>query len=354
MTLCDVRYFWEISELILKRQMDCDIINIRGVDMKGSILCILCVLAVLLFNGCPTEEDDDDINPQLKIVEGFTFTNFPKLDGSTSAYPLNVLIACKLLGIKHQWVQDSTAGWNIEPVLKSQNNIQRFAELVKSSQTHQSFINLIDKKADVILSARKMSPSEKSYADAAGVSLIETPIALDAFVFIVHPTNPITSLTIGQIQDIYTGKITNWNEVGGNAFPIEAFVRNPDSGSQEVMESLVMKDLDISGDFRISYEVVFTMTGAFERVSGSPEGICYTFYYYKEYVLKEARTKSVAIDGIYPNKENIKNDAYPLATEVYAVIRSDLDETSTAYKLYEFLQTETGKEVIAESGYLPN
>jgi phosphate transport system substrate-binding protein len=96
------------------------------------------------------------------------------------------------------------------------------------------------------------------------------------------------------------------------------------------------------------------MTGAFEMVSGIAEAICYIFYYYKEYVLKESRTKSVAIDGIFPDKESLKNNTYPLATEVYAVIRSDLDETSMAYKLYEFLQTETGKEVIAESGYLPN
>jgi phosphate transport system substrate-binding protein len=321
--------------------------------MKGKFLCVMCILAVLLFNSCPTEEEDDDIDPQLKIVEGFTFDNFPQMDGSTSTYPLNVLIACKLLGIKYQWVQDSTLGWNIEPVLKSKNNSEKFAELVKSSQTHQSLINLIDKKAEIILSARKMSSNEIAYANTAGVSLIETPIALDAFIFIIHLSNPISSLTLEQIRDIYTGKITDWNEVGGNDSPIRPYVRNTDSGSQEVMESLVLKDLDIS-DFPISYEVVFSMTGAFEMVSGIPEAICYTFYYYKEYVLKESRTKSAAINGIYPNKESINNSTYPLSTEVYAVIRSDLDKSSTAYKLYDFLQTEKGKGVISESGYLPN
>jgi phosphate transport system substrate-binding protein len=320
-----------------------------GFNMKSKILVIIYILVVLLLNSCPT----GDIDPELRIIEGFTFDNYPKVDGSTSAYPLNVLVACKLLGIKYEWVQDSTLGWNIEPVLKAKNNSEKFAELVKSSQTHQSFINLIDKKADIILTARKMSPNEKAYSNSAGVSLIETPIALDAFVFIIHPSNPVTSLTIEQIRDIYTGKIINWNEVGGNDSSIRPFVRNSDSGSQEVMESLVMKDIDIS-DFPISYETVFTMTGAFEMVSGIPEAICYTFYYYKEYVLKEARTKSAAIEGIYPGKESINNNTYPLSTEVYAVIRSDVDKTSTAYKLYEFLQTEKGKGVISESGYLPN
>jgi len=210
-----------------------------------------------------------------------------------------------------------------------------------------------------------MSPDEKTYADAAGVSLIETPVALDAFVFIVNPYNPITSLTIKQIQDIYTGKITYWNEVGVNDMdselygvfyprPIKPYVRNQNSGSQELMESMVMKDLDIT-EFPTSDEVVIqTMYGAFEMVASEIGAICYTVYYYKEFILKDSPTKGIAIEGIYPNKENISNNTYPLVAEVYAVIRSDLDTSSTAYKLYELLQTETGKEVISESGYLPN
>jgi phosphate transport system substrate-binding protein len=317
--------------------------------MKSKFLVIIYILVILLLNSCPI----DDIDPHLRIIEGFTFDNYPKMDGSTSAYPLNVLIACKLLGIKYEWAEDNNLGWNIEPVLNSKKNSEKFAELVKSSQTHQSFVNLVDKKADVILTARKMSPNEKAYADTAGVSLLETPIALDAFVFIIHPSNPITTLAIEQIRNIYTGKVTDWDEVGGNASPIQPFVRNTDSGSQEVMESLVMKDLDIS-DFPVSYETVFTMTGAFEKVSSNPDAICYTFYYYKEFILKKAKTKSSAIEGIQPGKDTINNSTYPLSTELYAVIRSDLDKSSTAYKLYEFLQTEKGKEVITESGYLPN
>jgi phosphate transport system substrate-binding protein len=314
--------------------------------MKIKFLSFICILTGLFFNSCY------DIDPDLRIIEGFTFDNYPKVDGSTSAYPLNVLVACKLLGIKYEWTEDYNSGWNIEPVLISKKNSEKFAELVKSSQTHQSFINLIDKKADVILTARKMSPNENAYADAAGVTLIETSIALDAFVFIVHPSNPVTSLTIEQIRNIYTGKITNWNEVGGNASPIEPYVRNPDSGSQEVMESLVMKGLDIS-EFPVS-EVSFSMGRVFEAVSQTPDAIGYTFYYYKEYVLRETRTNNIAIEGISPSKESINNRTFPLSTELYAVIRSDTDYSSTAYKLYEFLQTGTGKEVISESGYLPN
>jgi len=300
------------------------------------------------------EGPNEDVDPQLKIVEGFTFDNYPRVDGSTSTYPLTVLIACKLLGTRYQWNRDSDGLWTISPILKSEYNVKRLWEKIKVSQTHQSFIKLIDNQTDFILSARTMSPDEKAYADAAGISLIETPIALDALVFIVHPTNPIESITIAQIQDIYTGKITNWNEVDGPyGRPINPYLRNPNSGSQELMESLVMKDLGTL-EFPYSYEVIHSMSGAFETVQSDPDSICFTIYYYKEYMYKEQNTKSIAIEGIYPNKENIGSNAYPLTAEVYAVIRSDLDKSSTAYTLYELLQTETGKEVISESGYVPN
>ena len=183
--------------------------------------------------------------------------------------------------------------------------------------------------------------------------MIEIPIALDAFVFIVNSNNPIKSLTIEQIQDIYTGKVTNWNEVEGNNATINPYVREPNSGSQELMDLLVMKDLDIM-QFPVSWEVVFTMTGAFEMVLRDTNGICYTVYYYKENIFKEVNVKSVEIEGVYPNKESISNNSYSLVAEVYAIIRSDIDKSSMAYKIFECLETEIGREVISESGYIPN
>jgi phosphate transport system substrate-binding protein len=315
------------------------------------IFGFLVLSIIIIIASCKTEIDD--IDQRLKIIEGFTFENYPKVDGSTSTEPLSILMACKLLGIRHEWYRDSDRIWRIRPILNSQENFVNFQRVITTSQTHQSFINLIDKEADIILTARMMSLDEKAYANTKGVSLIETPIALDAFVFIVNPNNPITTLTIGQIQDIYTGKITNWNEVGGNDAPIYPYVRNPNSGSQELMESLVMKDLNMI-DLPISHEIIFSMGGVFEYVQSNINAICFTVFFYKENILRDVNTKTIAIEGINPSKENIINGSYPLVTEVFAVIRSDLDRSSMAYKLYELLQTELGKQVISESGYIPN
>jgi phosphate transport system substrate-binding protein len=258
------------------------------------------------------------------------------------------------MGIRHEWARGSD-GWHIRPILNSAANRRKFTNLVRSSQTHQSFINLINNQADIILSARSMSPDERAYADSAGVSLIETPIALDSLVFIVHPSNPIETLTIEQIQNIYTENITNWNEVDGNDAKINPYIRNPNSGSQELMESLVMQDMGTS-DFPWSSELTISgMVPVFEMVSTDRNAICYSVFYFREHIIRSHQsTKMIAINDIFPDNETISNRSYPLITGVYVVIRSDIDKSSMAYKLYNFLQTELGKEVIRESGYIPN
>jgi phosphate transport system substrate-binding protein len=293
----------------------------------------------------------DNIGPPL--IQGLTLDNYPKVDGSTSTEPLNAIIACRLLGIDYEWIWNNNIR-TVEPSLNKKENSEKFRRLIKSSQTHQAFVNLINKEADLILSARTISPDEKAGADAARVSLIETPIALDAFVFIVNPDNPIESLTTTQAQGIYTGTITNWKEVGGNDAQIDPYVRNANSGSQKLMETLVMKDLQIKEFDENRSELIFSMAGALDWVSRDTDSICYTVYYYKEYIASHGRgAKSIAINGIYPDRGTISDKSYPYTAPVYAVIRSDLDKSSKAYIIYEWLQTEAGKQVINESGYVP-
>ncbi|MFA6361138.1 MAG: substrate-binding domain-containing protein, partial [Dysgonamonadaceae bacterium] len=251
--------------------------------------------------------------------------------------------------------------WGIEPKIKSSLK-QKFDKRILSSQTHNSFINLIDSKVNIALAARSMSPDEKEYATSNGVSLIETPIALDAFIFIVNPKNPIKGLTTENIQDIYTGKKTNWADFGIVLFPdnpdysdIHPFIRNPNSGSQELMDLLIMKDLEYI-DLPIYKEnLIFTMAGLIDGIAGDPLAIGYTIYYYNEFIIRPDKSylKTIDIDGVEPTEQTISNRLYPYTTEVYAVIRSDTDKSSMTYKIYEWLQTPTGKQTISNCGYIP-
>ncbi|MDR2126206.1 MAG: substrate-binding domain-containing protein [Prevotellaceae bacterium] len=325
--------------------------------MKNLMLILAAWMLAIICTSCQKE---DDPASGFKI-EGLTFDNYPKTDGSTSTQPLKMLVACKLLGVGYEWTHaPAFSGLLGEQWLMPRredipaNYPDFFDERIKVSQTHGAFVNLIDRKVDLIMTHRTLSPDEKAYASEKGVTLTETSIALDAFVFIVHPDNPVKSLTADQIRDIYTRTVTNWRQVGGNDEDIRAFVRPSNSGSQEVMESLVMKDAEIDDSFEASE--ILSMAGVFPEITHFPNGICYTFDYYKEKMMQvsHAEIPKLAVNGIFPNAATVANRTYPFVAEVHLAIRSDIDKNSMAYKLYELLQTAAGKNVIAESGYIPN
>ncbi len=314
---------------------------------KAALVFVLGLFVMIMCVSC----DKDSDKPV--VIEGLTLENFPRMDGSTSTDPLVKLAACKLLGYNYKWKQESAdITWRLSTDLPT-----KFVEQnLKSSQTHNAFVNLIDDKADMIFSARTMSPDEKAYASEAGVSLIETPIALDALIFIEHPSNKTESLTHEQIRDIYSGKIKNWKEVGGDNEPMIPFIRNKNSGSQELMETLVFDGNPIPEEFledMEEFQTVIAMIPVFTYVSGRTGGLGYTIYYYKENMIRDQmHVNTLAVNGIHPNKKTIKSREYPYTAEVYLIIRSDLDKSSMAYKVYELMQTKAGQQIINESGYV--
>jgi len=319
--------------------------------MKNKILLIL-VCSIFSVNFLFSQQ-------KVQGISGLNIDNYPRVDGSSSTEPLNTIIACKLLGWRYAWrpLLEGNGIWRLEPNREDVPN-NFFGERIKSSQTHQSIINLIDNQTDLIIVARKMSADEKQHANTTGVSLIETPIALDALDFLINKQNTVNSLTVKQIQDIYLGNITNWNQVGGANETIKPFIRNPNSGSQEMMKEIVMDNTGIP-NWEVGYtdEIISTMVAVYTELFLYQNGICFSPHYYKEYIIRDAvgagNIKTLAINGIMVDKNTIKNKTYPFVAEVYVSIRSDLDKNSMAYKLYEWLQTPFGQGVVEESGYIP-
>jgi phosphate transport system substrate-binding protein len=288
-------------------------------------------------------------------IEGLTFDSYPRVDGSTSCRHLNEIIACKLLNVSYTWQPPLVMNeWSIHPDYEHIPEAYRdfFWQRIKTSQTHGAFMNLIDGTADLILTHRTMSPDEKAHAGELGVTLTETPVARDAFVFVVNPKNPVRSLTVAQLQSIYTGKTTNWKQVRGrnrNA-DIKVFTRPRNSGSEEVMRELVMKGLE-TGYFPES--AIGSMAWVFSEVINDKNAICYTFLNYKELIVRklDSEVSKIAVNGIFPGKETVRNGMYPFIAEVHVAIRSDLNRNSMAYKLYEWLQSPAAHAAITESGY---
>jgi phosphate transport system substrate-binding protein len=287
-------------------------------------------------------------------IEDISFENYPKVDGSTSARVLNVMVACKLLGVPYVWIPPgAVTEWTLNPILSELPEQYKdfFWQHVKSSQTHGAFMNLIDGNADIILTHRTISSDEKVHADSVEVTLIETPIALDAFIFVVNKNNPVKSLTVNQVQKIYTGEITNWSQVGGNNASIKVFTRPRNSGSEEVLRELVMDGLE-PADFPES--AIGGMSQVFGEILNNVDGICYTFNNYKDLQARvsDSEVPKLAINGIFPDKNTVKNRSYPFISKVHVAIRSDLDHNTMAYKLYEWLQSESAKSTITECGFI--
>jgi phosphate transport system substrate-binding protein len=320
--------------------------------MKAKRIQMIVTLSLLCCVACSYA---DETNNALNPVSGISFENYPKVDGSTSTKPLNALIACKLLNIRYEWESNIVGEWSVK--LNEEDIPEDYAdfygERIKVSQTHGAFMNVISGDADIILTHRTLSPDEAAYADELGVTLIETSIALDAFIFLVNKNNPVKNLTVNEVQRIYTGEITNWQQVGGTDLAMKPYIRPRNSGSEEIMQSLVMDNL-VMADFPENSEIV-TMAGVFPEVRNSTGGICYTFNFYKDVMVRvsDNDVPKVSINGIFPDASTVKNGTYPFISKVHVAIRSDLDRNSMAYKMYEWLQTEAANDIISECGYIP-
>jgi len=181
------------------------------------------------------------------------------------------------------------------------------------------------------------------------------PVALDAFVFLVNQVNPIESLETELIRDIYTGRLTDWSELGVDLSvdgdgTIHTYRRNPNSGSQELMEALVMagEEMIDSPDL-----LLYEMVGPFNAIDRDLLGIGYSVYYYATYMLPTETVRLVPVGGVLPTSETIADRSYPFVTEVYVVVRSGLPEDSQALQLRNWLLTADGQAVVAQSGYVP-
>jgi phosphate transport system substrate-binding protein len=328
------------------------------VNMRLAVLAAIAVSTIFFFAEEP-------------IAQMLRPEAYPRIDGSTSSQPLGTLVACRLTQTSFAWgthpfdgtrrlypttdPYDPADKLSLEfPDARSYMPTKIRGDLFKRIEhtgTHESYTSLITRTADLIIVAREPSDDELALSREKGVRIRFAPVALDAFVFLVNRSNPITSLTVEQIRAIYTGTTTNWSEVGGHTEPINPYQRNRNSGSQETMEKLVMKGLTMIQSRDL--EVPISMVGPFNAIRHDRQGIGYTFQYYDTYMTRIPEVRIIAINGIQPTAEKIGKRAYPFVAEVFLAWLDDLPTPSPAQVVRDFLVSEAGQRVVAESGYVP-
>ena len=310
------------------------------------IICYAALVAML--SGCHGIE-----NPEGDL-KGIKLEDWPMTDCSTSTGPVRDIVAYSLLGIPYHWDIDwlGARTYIVYPDF-SGFDFSEFYRKNPCSGTHEAYMNLIEGSTDVIIASRDISRNEKASATELGVTLETSPLAIDALVFIVNPKNPVKNLTSDQVRRIYTGEITNWKEVGGVDHAITPYIRDADSGSQEKMETLVMEGLTmIDGEYMP--EIIGSMMDSpYRQLEFNEYGIAYTPFFYRTAMVRDlSNVTMLSIDGVAPTKESLRSNKYSFVSSIYAAVRKTEDHESMAYKLYQFLFTKKGADMIDESGYI--
>ena len=223
-----------------------------------------------------------------------------------------------------------------------------FLDQWRFSQTHEAYVNLIEGNRDIVLVSRMPSEDELALIKRKNVELEYHPFAKDAFVFIGNRNNPVRDLTLKQARGIFSGKITRWKQVGGFG-AIIPFLRNRNSGSEELMRELVMKDQPVKEG--LFYNVVMSMDGIYDLMEKITNGIGYTILYYDRYMVRSPYTRTMRIDGVEPTPQTVADGTYPLLYECVAVVRKDGPEKAKA--VAKWLTGDEGAKVVRESGYVP-
>ena len=312
-------------------------------------------MLVAMLSGCRGIDNPEGDLKDIKLED------WPRTDCSTSTRPVRDLVAYKLLGVPYKWEVDWMSGttYIIQPDFsgtKTPFSYHDYDAKNHFSGTHEAYMNLLEGKTDVIIASRDISRNETAASEEQGVELETAPLAIDALVFIVNPKNPVKNLTSDQVRKIYTGEITNWKEVGGVDHAITPYIRNADSGSQEKMETLVMQGLTMieRTDENYMYEIIGSqMISPYAQLEIDEYGIGYTPFFYCTAMVRDLmRVDMLSIDGVAPTKESLRSNKYPFVSSIYAAVRKTEDHESTAYKLYQFLFTKKGADMIDESGYI--
>ena len=245
--------------------------------------------------------------------------NIPVLDGASALYPVFSAIA--------------SATYPEDSICFDGENFTSGSKL-QMRNTRGAYKALVDGLSDIVFCAGP-SKEQLSYAKEKNVELEFVPIGLEAFVFIVNASNPVSDLSHEQIKGIYSGRIKNWKSLSGKNSLIAAWQRKEGSGSQTAFLKFMDGEKTKSNPFGIFL--------------GSPIG--YSFRYYVEGIRRNENVKMLSLDGIAPTKENIQNGSYKLVSNFFAVYRKN-DKNENIKKLIDWILSPEGQRIIDDNGYV--
>lgn len=287
--------------------------------MKTKKIMILFLAAILLigvFTGCaPAAENPQTTEPSASGESGSITVN-----GSTSVQPLAEELAKEFTG--------KNPGATID---------------IQGGGSGVGIKSATDGVVDIGMSSRDLKTEEKS--------LKEFKIAVDGIAVIVNPANGVKDLTMEQIFKIYTGEITDWKDVGGNAGKITVVTREEGSGTRGAFIELTgieVKEGDSKVDKTIASAITQGSTGAvMTTVAGDPNAIGYASYGSAK---EKTDIKLISVDGKACTEENIYAGEYKISRPFLMLTQAE--PAGLAKSFLDFILSPQGQEIVAKHGYL--
>jgi phosphate transport system substrate-binding protein len=308
---------------------------------------------------------------RLSLSSSLKFSdNLPRIDGATAMYPLYssfvhaVYPERQLVINKERRLAEALLDWGYYPNFDLWKNRyldhgdripyqDEFISIVQCNTTSKAYQRLINGETDIIF-CYKPSDEEMKSAAAIGRRFNLTPICKDAFIFIVNEKNIVNDITLKQIRDIYSGRVTNWKPISNVNEPVIAYQRPENSGSQTILQSIMRGDTIM----RPVLEGESIPSGMFSNLRMVASkfynyncAIGYSFLFYMNQMAGSAGVKALSVDGIPPNKQNIQNNSYPFCQTVYAVTIGN--ESENTKRFIEWILSPQGQELAEKTGYIP-
>lgn len=273
-------------------------------------LAVALVVATALIGGSLPTAQAADRNPNVIVI-----------DGSTTVGPIAKAFASYYMS-KHPDVNVT----------------------VSESGSGYGAKSLVNNACDIADMSRFMKESEFKDALANGVTPVATVVALDGLAVAVHPANPIKNLTLDQIRDIYSGKTTNWRQLGGPNLEIVKVGRETSSGTYEVFGEKVMRGVKIAGDA----ETVGSNGAMRQRVQNTPAAIGYLGLGYVDETVK-----ALTVEGVEPDPKTVVSGKYPIARPLFMFTDGYPEMGTPLYQFVTLYASRDGQTIIQKTGYIP-
>jgi phosphate transport system substrate-binding protein len=216
------------------------------------------------------------------------------------------------------------------------------------------FSSLISGTCDIAMSSRNIKEKEISLARQKGVNPYEIKVALDGLAVVVNPSNPIDKLTVGQLADIFTGRIVNWKEVGGRDEKIVVLSREVNSGTHVYFKEHVLRRGDPNGkeEFAPGALLLSSSQAIADEVSGNPAAIG---YYGMGYISPRQKAVSVAKDEkceyVSSTIENVLNGKYPISRPLF--LYTNGSPQGLVKKFIDYALSKEGQDIVLATDFVP-